>query len=232
MLHSLQEVGKRGFDLFHFLLNTDNALLELLTNVRSARITLALGNQNLLGLDVGNFFLLELDVVVGGSLIDYLDVGILVAHDFILDGALVAMLRLVLDVLVDKGVLGEDLTHKELFGQGKGLHGLLGDMYELGLGVAAQIVVSEERVRVDLMRYLEWLLLQRLLIRVEPDANSAIEDEVHFEDFFFFVIDHILVLLVRKVARLQTESHIIQKLAVLVFLRVEEETEVVKNVVE
>ncbi len=68
------------------------------------------------------------------------------AHDFILDSALVAMLRLVLNILVDKGVLGEDLSHKELFRQGKGLHGLLGDMDELSLSVAAQVVVSEERV--------------------------------------------------------------------------------------
>ncbi len=118
------------------------------------------------------------------------------AHDFILDRALVAMLRLIFDVLVDKGVLGEDFAHEELFGQGKGLHGLLGDMNELGLGVAAQVVVSEERIRVYLMRYLERLLLQWLLIRVEPDADSSIENKVHFEDFLFFVIDDILVLLV------------------------------------
>ncbi len=46
------------------------------------------------------------------------------------------------------------------------------------------------------MRYLERLLLQGLLVGVEPDADSSIEDEVHFEDLLFFVIDHILVLLV------------------------------------
>ncbi len=232
MLHSLQEVGKRGFDLFHFLLNADNALLELLSNVRRAWITLALGNQNLLGLDVRNFFLLELNVVVGGTLVDNLDVGVLVAHDFVLDGALVAMLRLVLDVLVDKGVLGEDFAHEELFRQGEGLHGLLSDMNELSLGVAAKVVVSKERVWVNLMRYLEWLLLQRLLIRVEPDTDCSIEDKVHFEDFLFFVIDDILVFLVWEVARFQAESHIVQKLAVFVFLGVEEEAEVVENVVE
>lgn len=36
------------------------------------------------------------------------------AHDFILDGALVPMLGLVLDILVDEGILGEDLAHQEL----------------------------------------------------------------------------------------------------------------------
>lgn len=97
------------------MLNANDTLLELLSNVGCARVTFAFGDQDLLSLDVRDFFLLELDVVVGRTLVDHLDVGVLVAHYFILDGALVAMLGLVLDVLVDEGVLGENLAHQELF---------------------------------------------------------------------------------------------------------------------
>ena len=142
------------------------------------------------------------------------------------------MLGLVLDVLIDEGVLGEDLAHQELLGKGKGLNICLGNVHKLSLRVAAKIVIAEERVGADLMRDLERLPLKWLLIGMEPDSNCSIEDEIHLEDFFFFVVDDLLVFLLGKVTRLQTESHIVQEFAVLVFLRVEEESEVVEYVIE
>lgn len=232
MLDSLEEVSQRSLDLLHLLLNTNDTLLELLSNVGCARVTLAFGNQDLLSLDVRDFFLLELDIVVGWPLVDHLDVRVLVAHDFILDGALVPMLGLVLDILVDEGILGEDLAHQELLWKSKGLNVCLGNVHKLSLRVAAKIVVAEERVGADLMRDLERFPLKWLLIGMEPNANCSIEDEVHLKDFFLLVVDDLLVFLLWKVTRLQTESHIVQKFAVLVFLRVEEESEVVEYVVE
>lgn len=70
----------------------------------------------------------------------------LVAHDLILDGRLVAMLGLVLDLLVDQWVLGEDFSHEELLGEGESLDVRNGDMDELSLCVRAQVVVAKERV--------------------------------------------------------------------------------------
>ena len=52
MLDSLEEVSQRSLDLLHLLLNANDTLLELLSNVGCARVTLALGNQDLLSLDV------------------------------------------------------------------------------------------------------------------------------------------------------------------------------------
>ena len=158
--------------------------------------------------------------------------GVLVAHYLVLDSALIPMLRLILDVLVDQGVLGEHLAHEELLRQGESLHIGLGDVHELSLSVTAKVEVAKERVRVYLMRDLERLLLQRLLVSMEPDTNSAIEDEIHLENFLFFIIDDILVFFLREVARFQTEGHIVEELAVLVFLRIEEESEVVEDVIE
>lgn len=195
MLDSLEEVSQRSLDLLHLLLNANNTLLELLSNVGCARVTLAFGNQDLLSLYVRDFLLLELNVVVGRPLVDHLNVRVLVAHDFILDGALVAMLGLVLDVLVDEGVLGEDLAHQELLREGKGLNICLCDMHKLGLSVAAEIVVAEERVGTNLMRDLERFPLKWLLIGMEPNTNCSIEDEIHLKDFFFFVVDDLLVFL-------------------------------------
>ena len=64
LLDSVQEVGERSLDLFHFLLNADDTLLELLANVSSTRVILALGNHNLLCLDVAHLLGLQLNVVV------------------------------------------------------------------------------------------------------------------------------------------------------------------------
>jgi len=105
-------------------------------------------------------------------------------------------------------------------------------VHKLSFRVAAQIIVAEEGVGADLMGDLEWLPLKWLLIGMEPNANGAIENEVHLKDFFFFVVDDLLVFLLGKVARLQTESHVVEELAVLVLLRVEEESEVVEYVIE
>lgn len=105
-------------------------------------------------------------------------------------------------------------------------------MNELSLGVAAQVVVSEERVGSDLVSDVVRLLLQGLLVGVIADTHGALKDKVHLKDFFLFVVDDILLLLVAEVARLQSESHIVKELTVLVLLRVEEESEVVENVVE
>lgn len=82
------------------------------------------------------------------------------------------------------------------------------------------------------MRDLKWLPVQRLLVRVISDADDAIEDEVHFEDFLLLVVDDIFLLFLAEVARLETEGNIVQELAILVGLRVEEETEVVEDVIE
>ena len=81
------------------------------------------------------------------------------AHDLILDGALVAVARLVADVAVDQRVLGEHFAHQELLGKGERLNLDLGNVHELGLGVVAQVVVAKEGVAADLMRDLEWHLV-------------------------------------------------------------------------
>ena len=154
-------------------------------------------------------------------------------HDLVFDRALVSMARLILDVTVDQRVLREHFAHEEFLGQGEGLNNIGdGDMDELSLCVAAKIVVSEEGVGANLVSDVVGLLLERLLVGVVPDTNSALQDKVHLKNLFLFVVDHILFLLVAEVARLQAESHIVEELAILVLLRVKEETEVIENVVE
>ena len=232
MLDRVQEVGEGDLNLLHLLLNTDDALVELLPNVGRARVVLVLGHEHLVGLNVRHLLLLQLNVVVGGALVDNLDVGVLVAHDLVLDGALVAVARLVADVAVDQRVLREDFAHQELLGKGKRLNLNLGNVHKLSLRVVAQVVVTEERVAADLMRDLEWHLVQRLLVGMETDADSAVQDEVHLKHLFLLIIDDILVLFLAEVARLEAKGHIVKELTVLVLLRVEEETEVVEDVIK
>lgn len=70
----------------------------------------------------------------------------LMAHDFILDCRLVSMLGFALDFLVNVRVLGEHLAHQEFLGESESLNISLSDMHKLSLRVAAQIVVTKERV--------------------------------------------------------------------------------------
>jgi len=64
------------------------------------------------------------------------------------------------------------------------------------------------------------------------NTNSATNDEVHLKDFLFFVVDYILVLLLRELSWSEAKGHIVEELAVLVLLWVEEESEVVEDVIE
>ena len=64
------------------------------------------------------------------------------------------------------------------------------------------------------------------------NSNLSLSDEVHFQDLFFFVIYHILVLFFAEVSWLKAKSDIIEEFAFFVFLWVEEEAEVVKHIIE
>lgn len=65
-----------------------------------------------------------------------------------------------------------------------------------------------------------------------PYADCARDDEIHFEYFFFFIINDIFVVFFAKVARFEAKSDIIKEFAVFVLLRVEEKAEIVENVIK
>ena len=64
------------------------------------------------------------------------------------------------------------------------------------------------------------------------NTNRAIQDEVHLKDFFFLVIDDILIFFLTEVSRLKAESNIIEELAIFVLLWIEEKAEVVEDIIE
>ena len=82
------------------------------------------------------------------------------------------------------------------------------------------------------MSDMEGFLVERLLVRVVTNTDCSVENEVHLEDFFLFVIDHVLFLFLAEVSRLQAKGNVVEELAVLVGLGVEEEAEVVEDVIE
>jgi len=67
---------------------------------------------------------------------------------------------------------------------------------------------------------------------VVTNTDCSVENKVHLEDFFLFVIDHVLFLFLAEVSRLQAKGNVVEELAVLVGLGVEEEAEVVEDVIE
>lgn len=105
-------------------------------------------------------------------------------------------------------------------------------MDKLGLSIVTEIVVSEEGVLSEEMGQTETHLFQWLLVQVVADTYCSTDDEVHFENFFFFVIDYIFFIIVTKMPWFETESNIVQKFTILVFLWIKEESEIIENIIE
>ena len=175
---------------------------------------------------------IDLNVVVRGALVDSLNMGLFVHLNLGLDGKVVSIARLLAHVLVNLWILRENFANEELFGESKGLNRSLSDINKLRFGIAQDVKVAEERVQVELVRNVERLVLKGLLVRVEAYPDGALCDKVHFEDFVLLIVDNVLLIVVTVGPWNQSKGHIVQELAVLVFLGVEEKPEVVEDVIE
>ena len=144
--HCRKEVYQGAVNLLHFLLNSDNSLLELLAKGLSSSFNTSGPDKQLLRRDIGDLFRLQLDIVVGAALVDNFNVRVLVLHNFIFDRGIVAVLRIVLDLPVDLGVLGEHFAHQELLGKGECFNLCRSDVHKLSLCVVAQVVIAKEGV--------------------------------------------------------------------------------------
>ena len=82
------------------------------------------------------------------------------------------------------------------------------------------------------MSCLKALLLKRLLIHVVSNTNLPLCDEIHLQYFLFLIIDYVLIFFLAEVSWLKTKGYIIEELALLIFLWIKEETEVVEHIVE
>lgn len=68
---------------------------------------------------------------------------------------------------------------------------------------------------------------------MESYPDSATEDKVHFEDFCFFIVNYtVFVLVVGKRSWFQSKCNVSQELTIFIFLRIEEESKVVENVIK
>ena len=105
-------------------------------------------------------------------------------------------------------------------------------MDKLRFSVVAKVEVSKERVLSKVVSDLIAFFLERLLVQMVSHANSSADNEVHLEDFFFLIIDNVLVLLLTEVTGFQSKSNVVKELAVFILLRVEEETEIVEYVIK
>jgi len=106
-------------------------------------------------------------------------------------------------------------------------------MHEFGFQVVAQIVVPKELICLQIKGQLVLVSFDdRLLILVKADAYFTRHDEVHLQYLFLLIVYDTFFLVIRKVSGFQAEGYIMKELAVLVFLRVEEEPEVVEDVIE
>jgi hypothetical protein len=105
-------------------------------------------------------------------------------------------------------------------------------VHEFCLSVVKDVVVAEEGVAAKLVSYLIAALNEWLLIEVVADSYRAADDKVHFKHFVLFIVNHVLVLLFVKMARLEAIGDVVEEFAVFVLLGVKEKSEVVEHVVE
>jgi len=124
------------------------------------------------------------------------------------------------------------LLQQELLRKSEGFDSCHCDEQELSLQLVAQVVVAEAGVHLQVLSEGVTGLLQELRVQMVTDAHRPLLNKVHFEYILFLVEDHIFVLPLTEKARHQPICHIIQELAVLVLLRFEECSKVVKNVVK
>jgi len=100
----------------------------------------------LLAAKIYGLFSAQLNAIIGAALIDHLNVGVLVLHDFVLDRRIVPVLEVVFDLAEDLRVLREHLAHQELLRQRECFYFCRCNVHELGFHVVAQVVVTEEIV--------------------------------------------------------------------------------------
>ena len=157
---------------------------------------------------------------------------VFVAQNLVFDSPRVPKARLLANVVEDFRILRENHLHQELLREGECFDRSLSDVHKLGFRVAHKVVVAKEARGIELVRDLERFLLERLLVGVEADADCTIRYEVHLKYLVFLVIDDIFVLIFAELTWLKAKGNIIEELAVLVFLRIEKESEVVENVIK
>lgn len=63
-------------------------------------------------------------------------------------------------------------------------------------------------------------------------ADCSANDKIHFKNFVFFIVNNIFFLSLSEMARFESVGNVVEKLAVFVLLRVEEKSEVVKNIIK
>lgn len=153
-------------------------------------------------------------------------------HDLVLDGGVVAVLRVVSNLTVDVRILGEDRPKQELLAQCKRLHFCQRHMHKLRLYVIAEVVVAEERIAAELVRNSEPASIERLLVKMVAYADRTRRDEVHLEHFLLLIVDDVFVLILSKIARHQSKRNIVEEFAVLIPLGVEKYAKVIKDIVE
>lgn len=93
-----------------------------------------------------NFLLFKIDVVVSATFVYNFNVEVLVFHDFVFNGAVVAVLAVVFNFTIDVRVLWEDFARKEFLRKGKSLDFRNSHVHELGFGVVKNVVVPKEAV--------------------------------------------------------------------------------------
>ena len=101
-------------------------------------------------------------------------------HDFVFNGAVVAVLAVVFDFTIDVRVLWENFARKEFLRKGKSLDFRNSRVHELGFGVVENVIVPEEAVTRQIMRNFVAMFDQGLLVKVISYAHGPANDKVHF----------------------------------------------------
>lgn len=140
----VEEVVQRAVNFSHLLIYPTDTLLELLPYHLLLIFVVSPTHHHLTRLEVTLRLRVQLQCIVGRLLIARLKVGVLVLHDAIFEGRVVAIARIVAYFSENGGVFREHLVHEEVFGERKSFDFTRGHMHKLRLGIVGEVVVAEE----------------------------------------------------------------------------------------
>jgi len=188
LVHTAQEVTKALFSLLGHGSYHSDPLGELMLEQVDRRLCVVDGH--LTGGQV-LVLLFQFQSVVGGPLVQVLEVLLLVLDNLRAKHVLVVFLSVILDTLEGVRELGEDSTHQELLREGESFDVGVSDIQELRLEVLSEVEVSEVLVSLHHVSQLVILPVHLTARQVVGEADSHLThvDEVHLSHFFLFLVD-------------------------------------------
>lgn len=168
----------------------------------------------------------QLNLTVNRLLVHVLD--LLASHliNWFENPLVVQVERLHLDFAHDLWIFWKYFLVQFLFGKGETFYILVvGHVNKLRLALVYNVVITDvvrlaliilsAYLRDQSLAYLILLIGKSIRDQTECNSDVAFDDEIHFWHVLFLVVDDLIIIIGREVARHETESHVIEEATLL-----------------